>query len=412
MVDKGIVEAVLHSAGEILQILLVQGQGGDDLLVQHLVHKAADGVVVHAVPHDVEACQVSAQHKAGVCAVQDADLTLLVGGDVRHDHHVDAGLLERELVLQPGRAFDDPHAEHFAHVQHLVMVAIGLFQSGQLLCIADAARNDAVHQGGAEGVGVVHPVDKALLQAPISSVAVAALLQLLAVVVDQLAGQDHQALVRSTVERLVALKQHAGQLCGEAVGGHLVKLAVALGVGNAGLGGVGDDDLQLGADSQSQNIGPLALQVGAHAVADAGDHPLGVHFLALLAAAQVQGVQTLLRIDPVCHLGEVANGLHQADLAVPVGLLVGNIKEIINEGPQEVALAELHDLDRCILQDVAVVAGLLQDLVIQSFHDESPFSGLFCFAFVQRARVVQLLSGSILCCCIQISQEDFTGFLS
>ena len=50
-----------------------------------------------------------------------------------------------------------------------------------------------VHQGGAEGVGVVHPVDKALLQAPISSVAVAALLQLLAVVVDQLAGQDHQA---------------------------------------------------------------------------------------------------------------------------------------------------------------------------------------------------------------------------
>ena len=71
---------------------------------------------------------------------------------------------------------------------------------------------------------------------------------------------------------------------------------------------LGDDDLQLGADSQSQNIGPLALQVGAHAVADAGDHPLGVHFLALLAAAQVQGVQTLLRIDPVCHLGKLPMG--------------------------------------------------------------------------------------------------------
>ena len=301
-------------------------------------------------------------------AVQDADLALLIGGDVGHHHDVDAGLLERELVLQPGRALDDPDAEHFAHVQHLVVVAVGLLDGGHLLGVADAAGDDAVHQGGAEGVGVVHPVDESLLQAPVGGVVVAALLQLFAVVVDQLAGEDDKALAGVAAERLVPLVEHAGQLGGEAVGGHLVKGAVALGVGDAGLGGVGGDDLQVGAGGQGQHLGPLALAVGAHAVGHAGDHPLVVHLLALFAAAQVEGVQALLGVDPVGHLGEVADGLHQADLAVPAGLLVGNVKEVVHEGPQEVALAELHHLDGGVLQDVPVITGLREYLIIQSFH--------------------------------------------
>ena len=134
-------------------------------------------------------------------------------------YDVDAGLLERQLVLQTCGALDDPHAEHFAHVQSGIVVAVGLFQSGQLLRVTDAARNDAIHQSGAEGVGGVHPVDEGGLQIPILGVVVAALLQLLAVVVDQLAAQDDQTLIGSAVEGLVTLEQHAGQLCGEAVGG-------------------------------------------------------------------------------------------------------------------------------------------------------------------------------------------------
>ena len=42
--------------------------------MQHLVHKAAHGIVVHAVTDDIKACQISAQHKAGVCTVQDLSL--------------------------------------------------------------------------------------------------------------------------------------------------------------------------------------------------------------------------------------------------------------------------------------------------------------------------------------------------
>ena len=368
MVDERVVEAVLHGGSELFQILLVQRQGGDDLLVQHLVHEAADGIVVHAVTHDVKTGQVCAQNETGVGTVQDADLALLVGGDIGHDHDVDAGLLERQLVLQTCGALDDPHAEHFTHVQYGVVVAVDFLHGSQLLRVTDAARNDTVHQGGAEGVGVVHPVDEGSVQVPVLGVVVAALLQLLAVVVDQLAAQDDQALVGSAVESLVALVQHAGELCGEAVGGHLVELAVALGVRNASLGGVGYNRFQILRAGQSQHFVPLAINVGAHAVGHAGDHALGIDLLALLAAAQVQGVQALLLVDPVRHLGEVADGLHQLDLAVVASLLIGDIIEIIHESTQEVAFAELHDLDGGILEDVAVVASLSQNLVVQSFH--------------------------------------------
>ena len=79
VVDEGVVEAVLNGGSELFQILLVQRQGGDDLLMQHLIHKAADGIVVHAVTDDVEASQICAQNETGVCTIQDADLALLVG---------------------------------------------------------------------------------------------------------------------------------------------------------------------------------------------------------------------------------------------------------------------------------------------------------------------------------------------
>ena len=410
MVDEGVVEAVLNSGGKLFQILLVQRQGGDDLLVQHLVHEAADGVVVHAVTHNVEAGQICAQNEAGVGTVQDADLALLVGGDVRHDHDVDAGLLERQLVLQLCGTFDDPHAEHFAHVQSGIMVAVDFFHGSQFLGIADAARNDAVHQSGAEGVGVVHPVDESRLQIPVLCVVVAALLQLFAVVVDQFAGQDGQTLVSSAVECLVALEQHAGQLCGEAVGRNLIELAVALRVGDAGLSGVGNNGLQIGRTCQFQHFVPLAVDVGAHTVGHAGDHALCIDLLALLAAAQVQGVQALLLVDPVCHLGEVADGLHQLDLAVVAGLLVCDVIEVIHESTQEVALAKLHDLDGCILQDVAVVAGAFQNLVVQSFH---LVDLLYKLALLIR-EPLYLLSAPypILCCCIQISQGLCAIFLA
>ena len=77
---KGLLKRSSTAEAKSSRSFLSSGRGGDDLLVQHLVHEAADGVVVHAVADDIKACQISAQHKAGVCAVQDADLALLIWG--------------------------------------------------------------------------------------------------------------------------------------------------------------------------------------------------------------------------------------------------------------------------------------------------------------------------------------------
>ena len=73
--------------------------------------------------------------------VQDADLALLIRSDIGHDHDVDAGFLERELVLQARGALDDPDAEHFADIQRLIVVAVGLFQGSQFFRVTDAARD-------------------------------------------------------------------------------------------------------------------------------------------------------------------------------------------------------------------------------------------------------------------------------
>ena len=323
---------------------------------------------MHAVAHDVIARQVGAQHKAGVRAVEDAHLALLVGGDVRHHHDVHAGPLEGQPVLQAVRALDDPHAEHLAHVGQRVLVAVGGVQALDLLGVADAAGHDAVHQRGAEGVLLIDPLAEVLGQLPVVDVLVDALLQLLAVVVDQLAGEDHQAGFAGGE----ALVQHAGQLRREAVGRNLVEGALGI-VNDAGLGGVGNDDLQVVAPGQLQHLVPLG--VGVQAAADGGDDALLIHLFAVLAATQVQRIQSLLVVDV---LGQaLGDGLHQHHLAVPVGLLVGDVKEVVHECPQEVAFAELHDLLRRVFQDVAVVAGIFQNLVIQQCHIHQSFQSVW-----------------------------------
>ena len=57
MVDKRVVEAVLDGGSKGLAVLDVQvgGKRRDDLVVEHGVHEAADGLVVHAIAHDVKA---------------------------------------------------------------------------------------------------------------------------------------------------------------------------------------------------------------------------------------------------------------------------------------------------------------------------------------------------------------------
>ncbi len=177
VIDEGVIEPVLDGGGEVAAVLLIQGQDGHNLLQEHLVHVAQNGGIVHAVPDDVKAAEIRAQNEAGVGAVEDADLALFVGGHVggHKDLVLKARLAEGQHVVELLVALDNPHAEHFAHVQQGVLIAVLLLQLRHFLGVADAAGNDAVHQGAAEGAVLIDVLLKAVAQLPLVDVLVDAL---------------------------------------------------------------------------------------------------------------------------------------------------------------------------------------------------------------------------------------------
>ncbi len=159
--------------------------------------------------------------------------------------------------------------------------------------------------------------------------------------------------------------QDLGQLAGEGGGGGVGKLAGRI-VDDAGLGGVGDDDLQIvGGGQVHHGLEALGL-IGVQAAGHGGDNPAVIHLFPSLAAPQIQGVQAFLLVDHVCQAR--GDGLNQAALAVPAGLLVGQVEPVIDKGPQEIAFAELHHLFRGALENVALIAGLFQGGIIEFFH--------------------------------------------
>ena len=113
----------------------------------------------------------------------------------------------------------------------------------------------------------------------------------------------------------------------------------------------------------------VVLTIRVKAAAAGADHAGLVNRVAVLLAAHQHGVQVVLGIDTVGKAKGTADGLHHDDLAVPAGGLVAHVKEAIDEGTQEIALAKLQDLLGSILgQQIALVADLLERIVADVLH--------------------------------------------
>ena len=176
-------------------------------------------------------------------AVQDADLALLVGLVIVRDQNGKAGLFNGKLVLDGLRAFDDPEAEDFASVRHVVDIAVFLVES--IRFGSGKAGHDAVHQRGAEGVFLLNPGQEIRAQIPLLSILFHAFFQFFAVVVDQLAGQDEKALSWLIPKGLEASVKKLGELARIACRRTVRKLAGGI-VGDAGLRGVAGEEAKLG----------------------------------------------------------------------------------------------------------------------------------------------------------------------
>ena len=280
--------------------------------------------------------QIRAEHHGGVRAVEHAHLAQLIRGDVLREDDVAARLLEGQLVLDPGRAFDDPQAERLGGVEHVVAVAEFLVE--RLGLAARVAGDDAVHQRGAEDVFLLQPGLERLGKPPLLGGLQAALFEVAAVVVDQLAGQQDEAGALLAAEGGEALIEQAGQLAG--VGGlRLVVKAVLAGVDDARLGGVGDDDAHIRVVRQRQIA--LEIFIRGEAALDALDDALVLAGLAVHLTAQDQGIQAVLLVEHGNHAA--LDGLYNHHAGVHTGFFVGHINHPVAEGAQETALAELND---------------------------------------------------------------------
>ena len=137
-------------------------------------------------------------------------------------------------------ALDDPEVKDFGGDQALVLIA-------QLFCkivqlISGITGDNAVHQGRAEVVVLLHPAQELLAELPLPGVLQNDTLKVGAVVVNQLHRQEQQATVVGASKGLEALIQESTDLGRKGVGGTVFQLVTGV-IGNAGLGGVGDNDL-------------------------------------------------------------------------------------------------------------------------------------------------------------------------
>ncbi len=340
MLDIGVHETTRYGLSKGQQVFLRQGQGGNDFIIQGLLHEGLDHGIIHGIQHVVIAAQVGSRHKGGVSTVQDAHLALLVGLLV-------IGVDDRHAAVRQGQflgnvlgGFDDPQAEGFCRDKDAILIA-QLVPNGLILSTGIAG-HDTVHQGGGEHAGIFQPLLELFAQVPQLGQRHDALLQHDAVVVDQLHRQDDQALVLSIVEVLGTLKQQLGQLAGIGMGRAVLEL-VRFVQHNAGFRGVADDEaqrIQLG-------IGCIlfVVGIGIHSVGHRGHHTVELHRLAIYQTTKQHGVTVVLLLkgrEQGAHL----DGLHQHDITIEIGLLVGNVDHVINKSAQEVTLTELQYSNR------------------------------------------------------------------
>ena len=227
--------------------------------------------------------------------------------------------------------------EDFGLVKEVVVVTGALAE----LCgvVTGITGNDAVYEGAVHAAGLFEPCAEIGTEVPKVDVLTDALLEVLAVFEDELAGEDDEALVLCAVEVLETVVQELGELSGIGAGGLVVKLACGV-EGDAGLGGVGNHEADFGLLGEFE-VG-LEIGIGVDTAGDDVDEVDAVYGLSVLEALEVQMVEAVLLVEPLDHT--LLDGLDYNHGAVEIGLLVGLPDYPLNECAEEVAFAKLNHL--------------------------------------------------------------------
>ena len=219
--------------------------------------------------------------------------------------------------------------DQVVHVVDLLLDTCDIF--------AREARHDAVHEGCAHVVVQFKPflellVVLAEIVFPQLDILADALLQMVSVQENQLARHDDEAFLRVAAESLEAAVEQLCQFARIARCGRVAQFAGRV-ERDARLGGVGDDETDLGLVCQSHERCVLCVRV--QRAADHVDTVHAVHGLAVLTTLQVHVVQAILAVQPFCHT--FLDRLNHYNAAVEAGLLVHVPYDPIHECAEEIA---------------------------------------------------------------------------
>ena len=169
--------------------------------------------------------------------------------------------------------------------------------------LAGEAGDDAVNECGAYVAVVFEPcaeclVVRAEIFFPEVDVFEDDFFQMVAVFEDKLAGHDDEAFVSCSVEGFESAVEELCELAGIRCGGAVVELAFGI-EGDAGFGGVGDDEAHFGLVGQREE--GVELGEGAETAADHVDTGEGVDHFAVETALEVYMVEVVLTLEKLHH---------------------------------------------------------------------------------------------------------------
>ena len=160
--------------------------------------------------------------------------------------------------------------------------------------------------------------------------------QMMAVLEDELAGEDDKSLGQIAAKSTEAVVEQLRKLGGIGCRGSIVQ-ATSRVESNACFGGVGDDEADVRLLSQESGV----VGVGIDGTADAINKFQGVHGLPVNKALQVNMIEAVLGLQAVGHA--LSNGLYDDDRCIKVSALIHLPHNPVYECAKEVTLAKLDD---------------------------------------------------------------------
>ena len=365
MIDKWIGQPLQAGGSKCLHVIRIQIGGRQHFIKHDATDKGIKQIIIHIIPLQLQTSQIGAQCCGGLCTVENANFSFLIAALIRHNTHRQSGLLKGKFRFHPFRAFDSPESKRFTRVNHRVLVTAFFIHPHSFR--PGIAGNNTVDQGTAERILSRDPGNEFFRKLPEPGVPDNIVFQYLSIVINQFTGQDEKSFTNLLAKAHITLPKEVGKLCRER-SVHVVK-AILWMERNSRLGSIGYNDPQVRICGTGIKRSLLHIRID-HA-ANHTDHTLGGLRAAAAGAAQVKAVQALLRID---HTSQpLGQRLYHNALSVKKPLFIENIEKIIHKAAQEISLAELQDLLRCILQQITGIVLFGQRGIVQAFHAIPPF---------------------------------------